>query len=110
MKRRCISCGRPAVAGRSRCSRHGPTNAARHGPNPYDHGWQVKAKAAVAEHVAIHGWMCPGYGVPAHRSTDLTGDHARPLSLGGTNDGVVAVLCRRCNTRKGGRNRLKASE
>jgi hypothetical protein len=38
--------------------------------------------------VAQHGQVCPGWGRPAHESTDLVVDHD------------VGPLCRSCNSRK----------
>lgn len=58
--------------------------------------------ATVAAWIAQHGHWCPGYGVPAHPSTDLTADHTEAVAHGGA-DGELAVLCRPCNSRKGAR-------
>lgn len=70
----------------------------------YDRRWQAVVSAAVEVHVRIFGWTCPGWGVPAHHSTDLTGDHELALALGGlSTPGNVQVLCRGCNARKGSR-------
>ncbi|MFI6117466.1 HNH endonuclease [Kitasatospora sp. NPDC051164] len=67
----------------------------------YDSKWQRVARAAVALHRAEHGDWCPGWGVPAHASTDLTADHRVPLARGGTSEPEnVCVLCRSCNSRK----------
>ncbi|MEW2302564.1 HNH endonuclease [Streptomyces sp. NPDC006655] len=55
----------------------------------------------LAEHRASHGDYCPGWGVPAHASQDLTVDHVVPLAAGGTHDRAnLRVLCRGCNARK----------
>lgn len=40
-----------------------------------------------------------GHGEPCGARSDLTADHVVPRSL----EGGVAVLCRSCNTKKGGR-------
>ena len=56
--------------------------------------------AAVAAHRAQHGDWCPGWGRPAHASTDLTADHIVEISHGGAPDGDLQVLCRSCNSRK----------
>jgi len=77
-------------------------------PSSYRRGftkrWRTIVQDAIEVHVRIHGWTCPGWGVPAHYSTDLTGDHDWPLSLGGlTSRANVRVLCRGCNARKGNR-------
>jgi 5-methylcytosine-specific restriction enzyme A len=62
---------------------------------------------AVTAWVNANGWVCPGYLVPSHASRDLTADHVQPVSLGGNSYGDLGVLCRSCNTRKGGRNRVR---
>lgn len=64
--------------------------------------WRRIARAAVRAWVARYGWQCPGWGVPAHHSTDLTADHRAALATGGesfdrTN---IGILCRSCNGRK----------
>lgn len=61
-----------------------------------------RRSAVVAEHIAQHGYVCPGYGVPSHPSTDLTADHITPVSRGGSEEGgPLRVLCRSCNSRRG---------
>lgn len=66
------------------------------------HAWRRVVSEAIAAHVRIHGSTCPGWGVPAHWSADLTGDHVIPVSAGGLSTRAnVAVLCRACNSRKG---------
>ncbi|SKF61371.1 Uncharacterised protein [Mycobacteroides abscessus subsp. abscessus] len=82
-----------------RCPAHridSPTTYQRSNPE------RKRRARAVAEHVARLGWVCPGYGVPAHESRDLTADHVLAVANGG-GDGALAVLCRPCNSRKGAR-------
>lgn len=71
----------------------------------YDAEWYRARNAAVAAEPWCH---CPGChvctGTPC-ASSDLTGDHFIPRSKGGTwRDGIV-VLCRRCNSSRGNRER-----
>ncbi len=96
----CLACGAQTFNG-SRCipCNRGfekvTKNPARNRPE-----WRKRSKRDIAEHVARHGWWCPGYDVPAHPSRDLTDDHVDPLALGGALLGATQVLCRGCNTRK----------
>lgn len=70
----------------------------------YDRRWQRIVRAAIELHVRLYGWTCPGWGVPAHYSADLTGDHDLALALGGLSvPGNCRILCRSCNARKGNR-------
>lgn len=84
-------------AGRqSRCQKHrtySPTYHAR------DWAEQKRRKAAVDAHVETHGYWCPGWGVPAHASDDLTADHVTAVANGGAR-GPLQALCRSCNSRK----------
>lgn len=57
---------------------------------------QARRRRAVARSTDV----CPGWGVPPHRSTDMTADHVIPTSQGGE-DGPLVALCRRCNGRRG---------
>lgn len=67
----------------------------------YTQAWRIAAAEAVARHRAQYGDWCPGFKVPAHASTDLTGDHIVPKARGGTDSpDNVQVLCRPCNSRK----------
>ena len=104
--RPCLECG--VLSEGSRCpvhrrgyrSTHYRGSAAARG---YGSAWRILRKAAIDEHVARFGWLCPGYGLrPAHPARDLTGDHLIPLSLGGKSVAAnVRVLCHRCNAAKG---------
>jgi 5-methylcytosine-specific restriction endonuclease McrA len=107
MARQCLTygCLYPAVAGRSRCSRCGPSNPARQGPNPYDYQWQKLREHAECTLPKVCG-LC---GRPILEGQIAHLDHIRPLSLGGTalTLGEVQWTHQGCNIRKGGRNRLR---
>ncbi|MFF1660833.1 HNH endonuclease [Streptomyces sp. NPDC055898] len=60
----------------------------------YDYRWQ-KARAAA---IAAQPW-CSFCG----STKDLTGDHVLPVSMGGTIEDGIRVLCRSCNSRRGNR-------
>lgn len=67
----------------------------------YTSEWRRTAQAAVTKHRAQYGDWCPGWKTQPHPSKDLTADHVRPKSLGGTDSpDNIAVLCRSCNSRK----------
>lgn len=79
--RPCLGCG--VISARSRCPTcHGAQRA------KYNGEWHNQSRAAIASHVATHGWWCPGWRVDPHPSEDLTLDHQR------------GVMCRGCNARK----------
>lgn len=50
--------------------------------------------------VQRNGWVCPGWRREPHPAQDLTADHVDPLGLGGPQSGVLAVLCKPCNSAK----------
>lgn len=54
----------------------------------YGHQWQQYAKQAIAQHLKVHGPVCPGWDTPPHSSDDLVCDHD------------VGPMCRACNSRK----------
>ena len=61
--------------------------------------WRKLRTATLAAWRSRYGNWCPGFGVDAHASADLTVDHVDPGSL----SAGVGVLCRSCNARKGNR-------
>ena len=100
----CAEPGCPALipkrAPEGRCQQHrrySPTgNQARN-----DWAERKRRAAAVAAHVAVSGWWCPGYGEHrAHPSNDLTAAHVVSVVNGG-GDGPLRVLCRSENSRLG---------
>ena len=104
--RPCIERGCGVLVQGTRCPAHQRVYEQRRGSaaaRGYDREWQMLVAQMKAEHVARQGWVCPGWGVPSHPSGDLTGDHRVPLSVGGQSvrENVV-ILCRACNSRKGG--------
>lgn len=67
----------------------------------YTAQWAAISRAAVSAHRSQVGDWCPGWQIPAHAATDLTGDHIVPKDHGGTDEpSNVQVLCRGCNSRK----------
>ncbi|MFI1520636.1 HNH endonuclease [Kitasatospora cineracea] len=109
-RRPCLNCG-ALTRNPSRCDPCQATWQARQDQlrgsatqRGYDSQWQRTARRAVAAHRQQYGDWCPGHGVPAHPSSDLTADHVVPLSKGGASTAEnTLVLCRGCNARKGNR-------
>lgn len=103
--RQCLSCGELT----SKPSRHGlcpDCEQARPERAVYDSArWRKLRRRVLTRHIATHGWWCPGWGVPAHPSRQLTIDHGDPLVFGGDpyNEDNLGVLCKACNGRKGAR-------
>jgi 5-methylcytosine-specific restriction protein A len=106
-QRPCLVCG-TLTRNASRCDTHQQQYQQRQDrargsahQRGYTQAWRTAAAAAVTEHKAAHGDWCPGWGVPAHASSDLTGDHITPKAAGGTDDPTnIQILCRGCNARK----------
>lgn len=103
----CLGCGQmePLVDGR-RCAECAPVREkARHNPIYDTAAWRRASREAIAAWVAVHGWVCPGFGVPSHPSRDLTAGHPIALANGGAavQTGLI-VECRSCGSRRGARN------
>lgn len=98
----CLDCG--VLSTKSRCPRHRRAQEAGRAQRPTnltrDAAERKRRALAVARHRAAYGDWCPGYGVPAHPSSDLTADHVVSVARGGDARGPLQVLCRRCNGRK----------
>lgn len=94
--RPCLECGTPSNG--TRCpSCEARKQQTRNQARPHLQGdWPALSRQLRAEHVAQHGWTCPGWHTPPHPSTDLTVDHI----LARTNTEGYRVLCRSCNARK----------
>lgn len=82
----CLGCGTLTRHG-NRC----PACADRHRGH-YRAGWNTRSRLARAQHLAVHGPVCPGYDRPPHRvdSDRLQLDHT-----------TGQVLCNVCNVRAG---------
>lgn len=94
MKRECHRCG--AIISGSRCPRC--TALAQ---RPYNApAYQAQRRALIAAEPWCHASPCP-YPDAGSAANPLTADHVIPLRARVT-DGLV-VLCRRCNSAKGGR-------
>jgi 5-methylcytosine-specific restriction endonuclease McrA len=66
------------------------------------YAWQKLSKQVLADWRRVHGDWCPGWGRASHYTRNLTVDHVLPLARGGDlTAGPLAVLCARCNARKG---------
>lgn len=60
---------------------------------------QRKRAQVVAAWRKRYGNTCPGYRRQPHHATDLTAQHPHALTLGGSNEQPLTVLCRACNSR-----------
>lgn len=97
--RACMTCGAPSVPGRSRCKRHGPSSQG--GTSPYDWAHQEQARQVLQD-----ATTCALCGGPPAPGNPLEADHVVPLSLGGDKSTEnLQPAHKRCNIRKGGRNR-----
>lgn len=115
--RPCLGCGASTRLG-DRCAACGPGAqrerwAAAHDPFYDSPGWRAVARRVVDAWIREHGLVCPGFGYPVHRVArrgELAADHRIPR--GECSDPLdpanLRVLCRRCNSRKGGRGRAAA--
>lgn len=95
----CLDCGQ--LSDQSRCPDHRKAREKIRGTatqRGYDSKYQRLARAKKAEHIAMRGYICSGYGVPPHASQVLTADHLRwPAE---TLDDLQ-ILCPGCQNRKG---------
>jgi 5-methylcytosine-specific restriction protein A len=107
----------------SRCSRHEGMrktasyaaavqrgNNARSRPHrdrrpDYDSAERSRRAETVRVHREVAGDWCPGWNRPAHQATDLTAEHPVEVAAGGAEGQEHVVLCRSCNSSKGGRIR-----
>lgn len=96
----CAEPGCPMLVKSGRCQQHKRESPTWHAGNKRSE--RRRRVLAIADHRALYGDWCPGYGVAAHPSADLTADHVVAVANGGA-DGGLRVLCRSCNSRKGAR-------
>jgi 5-methylcytosine-specific restriction protein A len=106
--RPCLECGglfTPGGGLTSRCrihtrARQRATTRVKRARRPYTAAERTRRAAAVAEHRANYGDVCPGWQRPPHPARDLTADHVLPVAAGGAEHGPLSVLCRKCNSAK----------
>jgi 5-methylcytosine-specific restriction enzyme A len=99
----CLARGcRNVVRGKTYCTDHqrqrDQAKTARRPDLHNDARERERRRRVVADHRAIVGDWCPGWGrQPAHQSADLTADHVKEVAAGGRPDGHLVVRCRSCN-------------
>lgn len=95
--RACIICGQRAVAGRSRCSRHGRSTP--RGPSGYDAEHRRLAQKTVRA-----ATVCVTCGNPPTPANPLEGGHIVSRKHGGQNvEANYHAQCRACNRADGAR-------
>lgn len=99
----CLDCG--ALSSGPRCPGHTraknyTTLQAKRERRPYTAEERRRRAQAVSDWITIYGYICPGWHIPAHPSSDLTAEHPYAVALGGDEDQPLTVLCRSCNSRK----------
>jgi len=65
----------------------------------YGEAHQRASEAAIAHHVELYGYWCPGLaeaGTGAHPSPDLVADH----EVAGQPEHGYTIRCRRCNSKR----------
>ena len=102
------------------CLRHGVAHDDRDCPRKQgsgksgqpapSHAERQRRRRVVEQWRAEHGNVCPGWNREPHAvepGNVLTADHVVPQSISGSAAGELRVLCRKCNTARGGTNRLR---
>ena len=101
----CTVCGVATSRAGGRCTDHArQSNRSRHNALYSTRAWQRLSARVLRAWRGEHGNWCLGYRRDAHPASDLTVDHVVPLAAGGApfDIGNTAVLCRSCNSTKGG--------
>lgn len=104
-QRPCLTCGTLTTTG-PRCPGHtnqvaAARTQAKRQRRPYTNTEKTRRATAVGAWRQQWGDICPGWGIPAHPSQDLTADHIHPYAAGGPETGPLTILCRSCNARRG---------
>lgn len=106
--RLCLDCGIATSLSGGRCAEHRrASNRSQHNEQYATREWRALSARILRAHRGQHGDWCPG-DLPeheAHRSSDLTVDHAHALSEGGAllDRSKLRVLCRSWNSTLGAR-------
>jgi hypothetical protein len=102
-KRPCLDCG--ALSDQARCPAHRrvPLQRKRQRRPRISQVEERRRAAVVRAHRAEHGDWCPGWRREPHPAVDLTADHVVGVGAGGSEHGLLAVLCRSCNGAKADR-------
>jgi hypothetical protein len=112
--RECIELGcRQFTTVRSRCVVHqSALEQRKQQRRPVSYAERVRRAKVVANHIHLHGYVCPGCPLsdgkphPADPDTNpLTADHYLPVAEGGPEDGPLRVMCLRGNSSRVSRNR-----
>jgi 5-methylcytosine-specific restriction enzyme A len=110
----CLDCDQLTTSRRRRCP---PCQAVlerrKRRRRPVSNAERDRRARTVANHVHLHGYVCPGCPLSAWHphvadpwDNPLTADHVVPVAAGGPEDGPLRVMCRRGNSSKGkGRKR-----
>jgi 5-methylcytosine-specific restriction protein A len=104
-QRPCLDCGR-LHRNESRCDGcQAAYNVSRGSSTSRGYGskWRVLRAAVLADWLAVHGAVCPGWRREPHEvePSSLAVDHVQPKARGGTDErSNLSVLCTSCNSAK----------
>lgn len=106
LARPCLDCSR-LHTNQTRCTHHQSRVTARQSAAYSDPEYKRNRKLLISEHVARHGWVCPGaadLNHEAHPCTDLTADHiVQVVHGGGHGMDNLRVLCASMNKARNSR-------